>query len=161
MKESAQAALSYIRSRSADLGVDLKMLDENELHVHVPAGAVPKDGPSAGIAIATAVLSALTKTTPKEKVAMTGEITIHGKVLAIGGLREKLLAASREGMKEVVVPHKNKPNYTELPNSLKRSLKVHFVSDYNEVFDILFESLNKSGASYVNVAGGRGEGLAS
>ena len=160
MKESAQAALSYIRSRWQNLGVDLKKLEENELHVHVPAGAVPKDGPSAGIAIATAILSALGVVAPKEKVAMTGEITIHGKVLAIGGLREKLLAAAREGMKEAIVPQKNKANYTELPASLKRSLKVHFVSDYNEVFELMFESLNKSGA-YVDIANSQGEGLAS
>ena len=161
MKESAQAALSYIRSRSAELGVNLKVLEENELHIHVPAGAVPKDGPSAGIAIATAILSVLGGKEPKEKVAMTGEITIHGKVLAIGGLREKLLAAAREGMKEVVVPLKNKPNYTELPATLKRNLKVHFVSDYNEVYELLFGPLAKSGASFRTVPGSHDEGLAS
>ncbi|SME89703.1 endopeptidase La [Pseudobacteriovorax antillogorgiicola] len=161
MKESAQAALSFIRAQSEEFGVDVSILEECELHVHVPAGAVPKDGPSAGIAMATSILSALGGKEPKEKVAMTGEITIHGKVLAIGGLREKLLAAQREGMKEVVVPMKNKPNYSELPASLKRNLKVHFVTDYNEVFKILFGSMNKSGASFRSVPESRDKGLAS
>ena len=148
MKESAQAALSFLRS-SGEVGqLDLSVLDSHELHVHVPAGAVPKDGPSAGIAMATAILSAVSGQEPKDKVAMTGEITIHGKVLAIGGLREKLLAAQREGMKEVIIPMKNKPNYLELPQSLKRSLKVHFVSDYNEVIEILFDCFEGVGSTY-------------
>ncbi len=160
MKESAQAALCYIRSRLHQFGLDSSIFDENELHVHVPAGAVPKDGPSAGIAIATSILSVLQAKEPKSKVAMTGEITIHGKVLAIGGLREKLLAAQREGMEEVVVPKKNQSSYSELPASLKRNLKVHFVSDYNEVFSILFDDMPHR-ATYQKVDGDHPENLAS
>lgn len=147
MKESAQAALSYVKSKSSKYGIDPEILENHELHIHVPAGAIPKDGPSAGIAMATSIISAVLGTTPKEKVAMTGEITIHGKILAIGGLKEKLLAAQREGMQEVLIPMKNKAMYNDLPASLKRSLKVHFISEYNEAFDILFDR-RAAGASY-------------
>ncbi|MBC7661654.1 MAG: endopeptidase La [Chitinophagaceae bacterium] len=139
MKESAQAALSYVRSNMQEFGLDPERLERNELHIHVPAGAVPKDGPSAGIAMATAIISALTKTAPK-RVAMTGEITIHGKVLPIGGLKEKLLAAIREGVKEVVLPEKNKSVFMELPIQVRKNLKAHFVKDYSEAFEILFEN---------------------
>ncbi|RYZ60304.1 MAG: endopeptidase La [Proteobacteria bacterium] len=139
MKESAQAALSFVRSNVKQFGLDAERLERNELHIHVPAGAVPKDGPSAGIAMATAIISALTNTAPK-RVAMTGEITIHGKVLPIGGLKEKLLAAIREGVKEVVLPEKNKSVFMELPVQVRKNLKAHFVKDYSEAFDILFEN---------------------
>jgi ATP-dependent Lon protease len=138
MKESAQAALSFIRSRVGEYDIDPDMIEKNELHIHVPAGAVPKDGPSAGIAMATSIISALLKTPPKQQVAMTGEITIHGKVLPIGGLKEKMLAASREGMTEVIIPEKNKAVFQELPQSIRRNLKAHFVKEYNEVFQIMF-----------------------
>ncbi|NRA64345.1 MAG: endopeptidase La [Pseudobacteriovorax sp.] len=161
MKESAQAALCYIRSKIETFGLNPSVIDNHELHVHVPAGAVPKDGPSAGIAIATSILSGLMGVEPKERVAMTGEITIHGKVLAIGGVREKLLAAQREGMSEVIIPEKNRNNYSELPASLKRSLKVHFVSDYNEVFEVLFENANNSGVAFRTVTDSVDKGLAS
>jgi ATP-dependent Lon protease len=138
MKESAYAALSFIRSRMNEYGIEADMIEKNELHIHVPAGAVPKDGPSAGIAMATAIISALLKTPPKQQVAMTGEITIHGKVLPIGGLKEKMLAATREGMTEVIIPEKNKAVFQELPQSIRRNLKAHFVKEYNEVFQIMF-----------------------
>jgi ATP-dependent Lon protease len=138
MKESAQAALSFIRSRLGEFGIDVDTIEKNELHIHVPAGAVPKDGPSAGIAMATSIISALLKTPPKQQVAMTGEITIHGKVLPIGGLKEKMLAATREGMTEVIIPEKNKAVFQELPQSIRRNLKAHFVKEYNEVFQIMF-----------------------
>lgn len=140
MKESAQAALSFVRSRLDDFGLDAERLERNELHIHVPAGAVPKDGPSAGIAMATAIISALTKAAPK-KVAMTGEITIHGKVLPIGGLKEKLLAALREDVTEVIIPEKNKAVFMELPVQIRKNLKAHFVKEYAEVFEILFEGM--------------------
>lgn len=156
MKESCQAALSYIRSRSELLGVCQSVLAENELHVHVPAGAVPKDGPSAGVAIATAILSACLKTPPKPGVAMTGEITIHGKVLAIGGVKEKLLAAQREGLSEVIIPHKNKAVFAELPNSLKRKIKVKFVKEYEEAFEFLFEDSTESAISLRTIEAGKG-----
>jgi ATP-dependent Lon protease len=142
MKESAQAALSYIRSKADVFGIDPAVLSKNEMHIHVPAGAVPKDGPSAGIAMATSILSGLLKIAPKEKTAMTGEITIHGKVLAIGGLKEKLLAAAREGMECVILPDKNRAVYEELPPSIKKNLTIKFVKDYEEVFEVMFGGKN-------------------
>lgn len=138
MKESAQAALSYIRSRIHEFGVDPSVLSTHELHVHVPAGGVPKDGPSAGIAMATSMLSALLGMAPAEKTTMTGEITLHGKVLAIGGLKEKVLAAQREGMERVIVPEKNRGMYDELPASVRKRMKVEFVKEYSEVFALMF-----------------------
>jgi ATP-dependent Lon protease len=144
MKESAQAALSFIRSNAEELGVNRDLLLKNELHVHVPAGAVPKDGPSAGTAIATSILSCLLNRPPRERTSMTGEITIHGKVLAIGGLKEKLLAAQREGIETVILPEKNRATFNEMPTSIKKKLKVCFVKDYFEVFDIVFGEVQGS-----------------
>ncbi|MGE0173873.1 MAG: endopeptidase La [Oligoflexales bacterium] len=138
MKESAQAALSYIRSRAHFFGFDPAVLNKSEMHIHVPAGAVPKDGPSAGTAMATSILSCLLNKKPREKTAMTGEITIHGKVLAIGGLKEKLLAAQREGLTTVILPEKNRAMFSELPLSITRSLEVHFVKDYEDVYRVMF-----------------------
>jgi ATP-dependent Lon protease len=138
MKESAQAALSYIRSKASEFGFDPAVLGKSEMHIHVPAGAVPKDGPSAGTAMATSILSALLNKKPREKTAMTGEITIHGKVLAIGGLKEKLLAAQREGLTTVILPEKNRALFSELPLSITRNLEVHFVRDYEEVYKVMF-----------------------
>jgi ATP-dependent Lon protease len=138
MKESAQAALSYIRSHSAELGVSQEALNKNELHVHVPAGAIPKDGPSAGITMATSLLSALLGKAPKGKTCMTGEITLHGKVLPIGGLKEKVLAAQREGMEHLIIPEKNRATYMALPTSVKKRLTVSFVKDFSEVFETMF-----------------------
>lgn len=143
MKESAVTALSFLRANATDFGFNRELLNRNELHIHIPAGAVPKDGPSAGIALATSILSALCNVTPKAKIAMTGEITLHGKVLPIGGLKEKLLAAQREGMEEVIIPLKNKAVFSELPHSIKRSMKVHFVKHFSEVFEIMFEEIAK------------------
>ncbi len=157
MKESAQAALSFVRSKLMEFGVDTERLDLNEIHIHVPAGAVPKDGPSAGIAMATAILSALLKTPPK-RAAMTGEITIHGKVLPIGGLKEKLLAAMREGIVDVIIPEKNRALFEELPQNVRRSLKPHFVREYNEVFEILFEPAQAHDATKLDKMRARREG---
>ena len=150
MKESAQAALSYVRSTASQFGFDPAILEKNELHIHFPAGAVPKDGPSAGVAIASAILSALLDKPPVEKIAMTGEITIHGKVLPIGGVREKLLAAQREGMNLVLLPENNKAQYDELPDSLKENLEVKFVSEYFEAFSSLFPQEAGLGSSVGN-----------
>lgn len=143
MKESAQAALCFVRSNVSLFGIEEETIANNELHVHVPAGAVPKDGPSAGTALATAILSVYLNQAPRPKVAMTGEITIHGKVLPIGGLKEKLLAAQREGLEMVMIPEKNKANYAELPANLKRKLKVKFVREYHEIFAEMFEDVIK------------------
>jgi ATP-dependent Lon protease len=140
MKESAQAALSYLRSSIGQFGFDYDKLKSNEIHVHVPAGAVPKDGPSAGIALATSILSALLGKSPKPKIAMTGEITLHGKVLPIGGLKEKILAAQREGIEQVILPEKNRAVFEQLPTNVKRRIKVHFVKEFTDVFDLMFSS---------------------
>ena len=152
MKESAQTALSYLRSKAIEFGFDPKLLAENELHVHLPAGAVPKDGPSAGIALATSLLSALLGRAPTERVAMTGEITLHGKVLPIGGLKEKVLAAQREGIEHVLLPEKNRGTYEQLPANVKKRLKVTFVKTYPEVAEVMFEGVGVlAGSNSVNL----------
>jgi ATP-dependent Lon protease len=144
MKESAQAALSFIRSRKDQFNIDQALLDKYEIHVHVPAGAIPKDGPSAGIAMATSMLSAMLGQAPSKATCMTGEITLHGKVLAIGGLKEKVLAAQREGLFQVILPEKNRANFDELPVNVKRDINVRFVKDFEEVFAIVFEKQSQS-----------------
>ncbi len=162
MKESAQAALSFIRSRAGEFGFNVELLTDHELHIHLPAGAVPKDGPRAGTAIATSILSALLGTAPRSRTAMTGEITIHGKVLAIGGLKEKLLAAQREGIETVILPEKNRATFNELPQSVRKRLKVHFVKEYHEVFELMFEQKAGAKAHLHQVPDNtRNEGLAS
>ena len=138
MRESAQAALSYLRSEAGYFGIDGDLFKNREVHVHVPQGAVPKDGPSAGIALVTAMLSAFLQLKPREKTCMTGEITLLGKVLPIGGLKEKVLAAQREQMECVIIPKSNKSLYVALPAQIKRRIKCHFVSHYREAFRILF-----------------------
>ena len=154
MKESAQTALSFLRSKAADFGFDPDILSKNELHVHIPAGAVPKDGPSAGITLACSMLSAILGKAPSAKIAMTGEITLHGMVLPIGGLREKLLAALREDVDHVLVPLKNKANFDGLPANVKKKIKVTFVKSYHEVFEIIFGSAG-SGKEIIPIRGRR------
>jgi ATP-dependent Lon protease len=144
MKESAQTALSYLRSKAHDFGFDPEILNKNELHVHIPAGAVPKDGPSAGITMACSMLSAILGKAPSGKIAMTGEITLHGVVLPIGGLREKVLAALREGVEHVLVPAKNKANFEGLPANIRKKIKVTFVKSYMEVFEVIFAEASGS-----------------
>lgn len=138
MKESAAAALSFIRSQQVEFGIPRGAFENREFHVHVPAGAVPKDGPSAGVAITTALLSALLKTPPRGKTCLTGELTLHGKVLPIGGLKEKLLAAQREGLEMAVIPAKNRNTYEHLQLYKKSKLKVVFVNHYYEIFEHVF-----------------------
>jgi ATP-dependent Lon protease len=139
MQESAQAALSYIRSRSHQLGLGKDFYRNVDIHVHVPEGAIPKDGPSAGITLATALASALTGIKVRRDIAMTGEITLRGKVLPIGGLKEKLLAAHRAGIFEAILPDENKKDLAELPELLKTSMKLHFVEDMDQVLQIALE----------------------
>ena len=139
MKESAEAALTYIRSRSAHLGLQKDFYRNVDIHVHVPEGATPKDGPSAGITIATGLASALTKIKVRRDIAMTGEITLRGKVLPIGGLKEKLLAAHRAGVFEAILPAANRKDLADLPELLKSSMKLHFVEEMDEVLQIALE----------------------
>ena len=139
MKESAEAALSYTRSRAAHLGLTRDFYRNLDIHVHVPEGATPKDGPSAGITIATGLASALTKIKVRRDIAMTGEITLRGKVLPIGGLKEKLLAAHRAGVFEAILPAGNRKDLADLPELLKSSMKLHFVEEMDEVLQIALE----------------------
>jgi len=140
MQESAQAALSYIRGKAQSLGLTREFYRNVDLHLHVPEGAIPKDGPSAGITMATALASALAKIPVRRDIAMTGEITLRGKVLAIGGLKEKLLAALRAGIFEVILPRANEKDVTELPDNIKKSMKLHFVDQMDEVLALALES---------------------
>ena len=135
MKESAQAALSYARSRAADLGIKDDVFTKCDIHIHVPAGAIPKDGPSAGITMATALLSALTKVPVKRDVAMTGEVTLRGKVLPVGGIKEKVLAARRMGIHTVLIPARNDKDVKELPANVKRGMKFILVDHMDRVLE--------------------------
>jgi ATP-dependent Lon protease len=139
MQESAQAALSYVRSRAHHLGLSKDFYRNVDIHVHVPEGAIPKDGPSAGITLATGLASALTKIKVRRDIAMTGEVTLRGKVLPIGGMKEKLLAAHRAGIFEAILPEDNKKDLADLPELLKTSMKLHFVEDMDQVLQIALE----------------------
>jgi len=139
MKESASAALSVVRSRAERLGIDVEFLQKHDVHVHVPEGATPKDGPSAGIGIATALVSMLTKNAVKADVAMTGEITLRGRVLPIGGLKEKLLAALRGGIRTVIIPEENRKDLADLPKSVVQGLKIVPARWIDEVLDLALE----------------------
>ena len=138
MQESARAAMSYIRSRSGAFGLPKGFYQNLDIHVHVPEGAIPKDGPSAGITLTAAIASALTKVQVRGDVAMTGEVTLRGKVLAIGGLKEKLLAASRHGIKEVLLPKENEKDLPDVPENIRENLTLRFVETMDDVLDLAF-----------------------
>jgi ATP-dependent Lon protease len=140
MKESARAAVSYIRSNAQELGIDADFYKTKDIHIHVPEGAVPKDGPSAGVTMTTALVSALTETPVAKTVAMTGEITLRGKVLAIGGLREKSTAAFKNGMKTVIIPAENEPDLEKVNETIKNAIEFIPVSNLDEVLSIALES---------------------
>jgi len=145
MKESAQAALSYARSRARHLGIDPARFEKTDIHVHVPAGAIPKDGPSAGITMATAMVSALTGRKVRRDVAMTGEITLRGKVLPIGGLKEKMLAAHRAGISTFVLPRKNEKDLEEIPPKVRRQLELVPADSLDEVLRVALRPASSMG----------------
>ena len=136
MQESAQAALSWVRTHAADLGVDEDFFESSDLHLHVPAGAVPKDGPSAGVAMATALASLLTGRPVKQRVAMTGELTLRGKVMPIGGVKEKVLAAKAAGITTVILPERNRGDLAEIPEEYTEGLEIVFASTIDEVLAV-------------------------
>jgi ATP-dependent Lon protease len=133
MKESAQAGLSYIRSRSGKLGLDDKFYEKKDIHIHLPEGAIPKDGPSAGITMATAVVSALTDKKVRNDVAMTGEITLRGRVLPIGGLKEKVIAAYREKIYNIILPKENERDTDDVPEEIRQKINFIPVETMDEV----------------------------
>ena len=136
MQESAQAAMSYIRSRAHQFGLPRDFYRNLDVHLHIPEGAIPKDGPSAGITIATTICSALTRIPVRCDVAMTGEITLRGKVLPIGGLKEKLMAAHRHGIFEAIMPADNQKDLPDIPENIRNVMKLHFVENMDEVLKI-------------------------
>jgi ATP-dependent Lon protease len=138
MKESAQAALSYVRAKANDLGIEDEVFAANEIHIHVPAGAVPKDGPSAGVTMATALVSLLTDRPIAERLAMTGEITLRGQVLAVGGIKQKVLAAARAGIHTVVLPRRNEADLDDLPPEVRDKLSFVLVDRVDQVLEAAF-----------------------
>ena len=138
MKESAQAALSFARAHAPELGLDPEFFEGRDIHIHVPEGAIPKDGPSAGITIATAMVSAFIERPVRRDLAMTGEITLRGNVLPIGGMKEKVLAARRSGLRTILLPEANRKNLEEIPKALRKDLRLEFVADIRDVFRLAF-----------------------
>jgi ATP-dependent Lon protease len=136
MKESAVAALSYLKANADSLNINYKVFDQFDLHVHVPAGAVPKDGPSAGITMFTSLASIFTQRKVKDKLAMTGEITLRGKVLPVGGIKEKILAAKRAGIKEIILSSKNRKDIEEINKVYLEDLKIQYIENAVEVLEI-------------------------
>jgi ATP-dependent Lon protease len=139
MKESARIALTYVRSHAGGLGVDEHALDGREVHVHVPAGAIPKDGPSAGVTMVTAIASLLSGRPVKSTVGMTGEVTLQGRVLPIGGLKQKVLAAHAAGLTEVIVPDRNAPDLDDVPQDVRERMTFHLVGSVDQVLSLALE----------------------
>jgi ATP-dependent Lon protease len=146
MKESAMLALEYIKAHTCLLNLSEEIFENWSIHIHVPEGAIPKDGPSAGITMATALASALTQRKVKPNLAMTGEITLRGKVLPVGGIKEKILAAKRAGIKEIILCEENRKDIEEIPAEYLKGLTFHFVKDVKEVFALALTEEKVSGA---------------
>ncbi|MDZ7821717.1 MAG: endopeptidase La [Candidatus Marinimicrobia bacterium] len=140
MKESAKAVLSFIRSNASELGINERFDKEYDIHIHIPAGAVPKDGPSAGVTLLSAVVSVLSERKVKNDLAMTGEITLRGSVLPVGGIKEKVIAAHRAGLKTIILPHQNKKDLDDIPGEILEGLNFHFVKDMSEVLEKALET---------------------
>lgn len=138
MKESAKAALSYVKSHARELGLDSRVINHSDIHIHVPEGAVPKDGPSAGLAITTAIISAFSGKPFRKDLAMTGEVTLRGRALEIGGVKEKVIAAHRAGIKEVILPKDNEKSLVDVPKNVQKDLKFHFVESMDDVVKLVF-----------------------
>ena len=155
MKESAQAALSYVRSRAKTLGIDDELFSKIDLHIHVPAGAIPKDGPSAGITMATAIASALTGRPVNKNVAMTGEVTLRGRVLPIGGLKEKTLAAKRMGINKVIIPKRNKKDLEDIPKYIKKDMEFVFAETMDDVLKVAVKGTDNKRKPKVKNKGAR------
>ena len=136
MQESAQAAMSWVRSKAEEFGIPKDFNKKTDVHIHVPEGAIPKDGPSAGITLATALISALARIPARRDVAVTGEITLRGKVLPIGGVKEKLLAAHRAGVKTILIPKDNEKDLADIPKNVLDVLNIHMVSHMDEVLKV-------------------------
>ena len=144
MKESATAGLTFVRANAEEFGIDSDFNEKSDVHVHVPAGAIPKDGPSAGVSMVTSLVSLLTNIPVKEKVAMTGEITLRGNVLPIGGVKEKVTAAHRSGIKEVILPDLNRKDLEDVPEHVAKDLKFHFAKDIKDVLKVAVPGLTKN-----------------
>ena len=151
MQESVKAAKSYIRSKSLDFGIVPPLFEKKDFHIHVPEGATPKDGPSAGVAMITSIVSAITEIPVDKSVAMTGEITLRGVVLPIGGLKEKLLAAHRAGIKKVLIPEENKKDLKEVPEIIKKGIEIITVNNVEEVLKIALTKKLKKISNWVEV----------
>jgi ATP-dependent Lon protease len=151
MQESAKAALTYARANAKALGIDPDFYDKMEVHIHVPEGATPKDGPSAGITMAVALISALTGRPARRDIAMTGEITLRGRILPVGAIKEKLIAAHREGINWVILPKQNEKDLVKLPHEVRRAMKLTFVNDMSEVIPIVIEAAKPAVGPQVGV----------
>ena len=135
MKESAQAALSFVKSNALKYGIDADVFEKTDIHIHVPEGAVPKDGPSAGVAITTALVSAFTGKKVSHEIGMTGEVTLRGRVLPIGGLKEKSIAALRSGLKKILIPLENQRDLEDIPHEVRDKLQIEFVETVDDVLN--------------------------
>jgi ATP-dependent Lon protease len=144
MQESAKAALSYVRANSVKLGLPEDFFEKTDIHLHVPAGAQPKDGPSAGVTIVTALVSLISGRPVKADVGMTGEITLRGQVMPVGGIKEKMLAAHRAGLKMVILPKRNEADLEELPDEVRRDLDFHLVEMMDDVLDLALEPVKST-----------------
>jgi len=152
MQESAQAALTCIKARAERLGMSIDIIRKRDLHIHVPEGAIPKDGPSAGITMATAMASALTRAPVRKNVAMTGEITLRGRVLPIGGVKEKLLAAHRFGIDTIILPKDNEKDLPEVPEEVRNALCINLVETIDEVLALALEEVISTDAAATDEA---------